>query len=99
MTIKLNLIIYASLAIFPYFSSSKYLELNFKILVGSKSVYCINYRSHYWIAKSVLQKTIVLFLIVVVATMPTNVLPAPQGSTTTPDLAFPPINTLESAFS
>jgi len=46
-----------------------------------------------------LQKIIVRFFIVVAVTMPTKVLPAPQGRTTTPDLAFPPIKTLLRAFS
>ena len=50
-------------------------------------------------ARSVLQKTIVLFLTVVVATIPTKVLPAPHGKTMTPDLAFPAIKTLDNAFS
>jgi hypothetical protein len=41
----------------------------------------------------------VFFLVMDIAPMPTNVLPAPQGNTITPDLALFSMKTLLKAFS
>ncbi len=46
-----------------------------------------------------LQNTMVFFLVMLIAPIPTRVFPAPQGSTMTPERPLFSMNTLDSAFS
>ena len=58
------------------------------MLLSSISANYLNCYRHYSIAKALSQKIIVLLLIFETIEIPTNVFPAPQGNTITPDLAF-----------
>ena len=74
-------------------------EENLNIFFGSIVVQSSNCAFHCSTETQEVQITKVLFLMVVVAVIPTNVLPAPHGSTIIPDLALPLENIFDKAIS
>lgn len=79
--------------------SSLFLEVNLTTLLGSISVNLISSVYHYSTETDPLQNINVLFLILLIADIPTNVLPAPHGNTIIPERDLPDTNILDIALS